>query len=163
MSLSFCATSSSSDSQPVSTDPIPPVKMQLILPVILPIFFSSTLAFNPLFLSTQYPECNSCLDATYLSCPGFYEDRDYATCMCAGTGATNMNTCISICDSVDALGVGLGIQKAEAWYGYCVQFFREMCDEAKPFLDSEQWEENCGPNAGPGVGEEVTSTGVATL
>lgn len=55
-------------------------------------------ASNPVFGAYTSSACDSCLDAVYENCPGYYQDRSYATCMCKGDGGTNFVSCMSYCD-----------------------------------------------------------------
>jgi hypothetical protein len=78
--------------------------------------------------------------------------------MCKDYGRANTNTCVSLCDGLDTVDVDLGNQVAAGWYLYCTLFFKEICPEAKPFLDADTFEERCGANSGPALGD---STGAA--
>lgn len=80
------------------------------------VFAVGAAATNNIWLgSSQYPQCTACLDKTFLSCPGDYHELSYAQCMCGGDGGVNLVTCVSVCDSVDQMGVGLGRQQVSAW------------------------------------------------
>jgi hypothetical protein len=135
------------------------VKMKLFLAIVL--FFSTACAqVNMIWLHTSYPECNSCLDATFASCGSDYNSVEYATCMCKGTGGPNTVTCVGICDAADTLGANLGSIVAGGWYSYCVDYFKEICPEAKEFMTASRFEEKCGPNSGPGIADAVVSGNV---
>lgn len=107
--------------------------------------------------------CNSCLDNAYLSCSGDYRSVNFAICLCAGEGSAQFAPCVGICDAADKLGVNLGSQKVGAFYNYCTQFFKELCPAARPFFDSEQWEEFCGPNSRPDLAFSVTASMAASV
>ncbi|KAH7370692.1 hypothetical protein BKA65DRAFT_489051 [Rhexocercosporidium sp. MPI-PUGE-AT-0058] len=113
---------------------------------------------NMIWLQTAYPECNSCLDQDFASCPGDYQSVGYATCMCKGDGGPNTVTCAGICDRADTVGTNVASHVASSYYRYCIMFFREFCTDAKEYLDQETFDERCGPDAGPGLGDaEVVS------
>ena len=115
-----------------------------------------------IFLNTQYPDCNSCLDQTGLSCTGHYQSPQYAECMCKGDGSTKVNTCVSVCNSVDRDGF-ISSNIANQFYGYCVQFFRDMCPDAQGTLQTDIYEENCGAGAGPGLADSAESSPATEL
>jgi hypothetical protein len=77
--------------------------MKFLLPA-LGLFASGAMAANNIFGSFPlYPQCERCLDTVFASCPGFYQDRSYAECMCGGKGGTDFVTCSSVCGSYDSL------------------------------------------------------------
>ncbi|KAG4441143.1 hypothetical protein IFR05_003364 [Cadophora sp. M221] len=108
-----------------------------------------------IWLQTAYPECNSCLNQDFASCPGDYQSVGYANCMCKGDGGPNTVTCAGICDRADTVGTNVASHVASSYYRYCIMFFREFCTDAKEYLDQETFDERCGPDAGPGLGDEV--------
>ncbi|KAH6696416.1 hypothetical protein BKA61DRAFT_741754 [Leptodontidium sp. MPI-SDFR-AT-0119] len=129
----------------------------LKLLLIFTLIHSAVCQVGYIFLSTQYPDCNSCLDQTGLSCTGHYQTPRYAKCMCKGDGFVKVNTCVSVCNSVDTNGY-IASNIANQFYGYCVQFYRDMCPEAQGILQTDIYEENCGANAGPGLADSAESS-----
>lgn len=119
--------------------------MKLLLAFSL--FCSTAYSIDMIWINTGYPECDQCLDQTFASCPGSYLDASYAQCMCKGDGGVNLDTCVSVCDSVDSLGTDLGSQQVSGWYGYCTIFFQDMCSAAQPFMYEDSWEKNCGADS----------------
>lgn len=136
------------------------VKMRLLL--IFALLRSAACQLGLIFGSTQYPDCNSCLDQTGASCPGNYEDVSYAECMCKGDGAVKVNTCVSVCNSVDTNGY-IASNIANQFYGYCVEFFSDMCSDAQGTLQADIYEEYCGANARPGLGDSTVSSASTKL
>ena len=124
-------------------------------PLAFALLCSTACALNNIWIGTSYPQCDSCLDQTFLSCPGDYHDVGYAQCMCGGDGGVNMNTCVSVCNGVDALGTNLGSQVAGGWYLYCTIFFKEFCPGAKQFMGAELYEKRCGAASGPELADSV--------
>jgi hypothetical protein len=114
---------------------------------------------NMIWASTgaSSPECRSCLDQAFLSCPGDYQTVSYAQCMCAGDGSANTISCAGVCERAMP-GRNLGNQVAGAWYNYCTLFFKELCPDAKDFMDEEFYEKRCGPDSKPGLAD-VSTTG----
>lgn len=100
-------------------------------------------ASNPVFGAYQTDSCDACLDQTYESCPGDYKTRSYATCMCAGDGSANFVSCLSSCDpnkNEPAIA-------SSTYYGYCVLFFKELCDGAQEFLSEDIYNKQCSKEA----------------
>lgn len=52
-------------------------------------------ALNNVIIPLPYPECNTCVDSAVNSCPGDYETRAYANCLCAGDGGPRIVNCVS--------------------------------------------------------------------
>jgi uncharacterized membrane protein YgcG len=124
------------------------------------LFSPGALAFNQIFgMSPSDPTCTSCLDQVFLSCPGFYQDRSYAQCMCAGAGSTGVNACVSgSCDP----GVNSPANVARFWYNYCTQFFpAELCPEAQPYMTPAIFQDQCSSEAiaSGGLGSGGSSSG----
>jgi hypothetical protein len=130
-----------------------------LISVTLTLSLISTLtrAANPVFGTYTTPSCDTCLDQTFLSCPGDYHDRDYGTCMCYGDGGTNVNTCLSYCDT----SLNEPANVVATWYGYCVIFFKDMCADAANYISQSRFEDECSPEAiaAGGVGEEQSGSG----
>ncbi|EWG36106.1 hypothetical protein FVEG_00261 [Fusarium verticillioides 7600] len=100
-------------------------------------------ASNPVFGAYQTDSCDACLDQTYESCPGDYKTRSYATCMCAGDGSANFVSCLPSCDpnkNEPAIA-------SSTYYGYCVLFFKELCDGAQEFLSEDIYNKQCSKEA----------------
>ncbi|KAH6884261.1 hypothetical protein B0T10DRAFT_564837 [Thelonectria olida] len=98
---------------------------------------------NVLFGAYATGQCEECLDQTFESCPGDYETRPYAECMCAGDGGANFVSCLSQCDvSLDEPAIA-----SSQFYYYCVQFFKEVCPSAEQYLDSQDFNEQCSDDA----------------
>ncbi|KAM0217701.1 hypothetical protein ACHAPQ_008228 [Fusarium lateritium] len=112
----------------------------LPLVVLLPI---TVQAANPVFGAYSTDSCDSCLDETYQSCPGDYMTRPYATCMCAGDGSANFVKCLSYCD----VNKNEPAIASSTYYGYCVLFFKELCDGAQQFLTEDIYKEQCSKEA----------------
>ncbi|KAK3345919.1 hypothetical protein B0T25DRAFT_633578 [Lasiosphaeria hispida] len=115
-------------------------------------------ASNDIFgFSPSDPTCTACLDDAFLACPGFYQDRSYAECMCAGVGDTKFVTCTSTsCDP----GVNSPANAARMWYNYCTQFFpAELCPGAEPYMNSDIYQDQCSAAAiaGGGLGSGGSS------
>ncbi|KAF5026594.1 hypothetical protein F66182_1320 [Fusarium sp. NRRL 66182] len=114
-------------------------------------------ASNPLFGAYGTAQCDACLDETYQSCPGDYETRPYAECICKGDGGTNFVSCLPYCDGgIDEAGIA-----TRAWYRYCVQFFKDICPAAQAELDEDEFNEECSEKAiaAGGIGEEGEEEG----
>lgn len=119
----------------------------LVHALILP----SALAANLIWGSyPSNPQCNNCLDQTFDSCEGDYTTPEYARCMCAGVGSTNMVSCVSVCSAVDqdSLGISWADNVASGWYTYCIMFdeFKSLYAEAKSYVSPDLWAEpvRCG-------------------
>ncbi|KAM0342103.1 hypothetical protein ACHAPU_009717 [Fusarium lateritium] len=107
-------------------------------------FLAATVqAANPVFGAYSTDSCDACLDQTYESCPGDYKTRSYATCMCAGDGSANFVTCLSSCDP----NKNEPEIASSTYYGYCVLFFKELCDGAQQFLTDKIYSEQCSKEA----------------
>ncbi len=79
--------------------------MARLVALAVSLLFTASQAVNPLFLSMGSPQCDRCLDQSYYSCPGDYETRPFAECMCGGDGATlYASECVPLC--ADATGLG---------------------------------------------------------
>ncbi|KFY83366.1 hypothetical protein V498_08127 [Pseudogymnoascus sp. VKM F-4517 (FW-2822)] len=127
------------------------------------LFHLSACQLNMIWIGTAYPECNSCLDQTFLSCPGSYDSVGYAECMCKGNGGANLAACIPICDAADTLGTLSGsLGAVRGYYLYCSMFYKEICPDAKEYLDSEMWEERCGPDSGPLLGDSTEPSAISS-
>ncbi|KAG8352857.1 hypothetical protein FVEN_g9131 [Fusarium venenatum] len=126
--------------------------------IILALLLSSTvLASNPLFGAYPTDQCDTCFDQTYESCPGDYQTRSYATCMCAGDGSANFVSCVSSCDpSLNEPAIA-----SAAYYRYCLLFFKQLCDGAQQFVDDETYAEQCSKEAieAGGIGEKENGGG----
>ncbi|KAI5456085.1 hypothetical protein BGZ63DRAFT_418111 [Mariannaea sp. PMI_226] len=123
--------------------------------IALNLLFPAARAANVLFGAYSTASCEECLDQTFESCPGDYTTRSYAECMCAGDGGANFVSCMSECDTE----LNEPANASSAWYGYCVQFFKEMCPEAEKYLDEEDFNEECSPDAiaAGGLGSSTAS------
>ncbi|RGP58702.1 hypothetical protein FLONG3_11415 [Fusarium longipes] len=113
--------------------------------IILSVLLLSTtvLASNVLFGAYSTEKCDSCLDQTFESCPGDYKTRSYATCMCAGDGSTNFVSCLSYCDPT----LNEPANASATYYGYCLIFFKELCDGAQQFVSEETYARQCSKEA----------------
>lgn len=113
--------------------------------IFLTLFLLSTtaLASNVLFGAYSTDECDACLDQTFQSCPGDYQTRSYATCMCAGDGSANFVSCLSSCDP----GLNEPANASATYYGYCLMFFKELCDGGQKFVDNETYNKQCSKEA----------------
>lgn len=109
-------------------------------------------ALNNVIIPLPYPECNTCVDTAVNSCPGDYETRAYADCLCAGAGGPRIVSCVSTCNAVDTLPMGAGDKVAGGWYSYCIMFFPELCAEAEYYVQPDWWAGKCGPGANKGAG-----------
>ncbi|KAF0637067.1 hypothetical protein FPSE5266_06956 [Fusarium pseudograminearum] len=126
--------------------------------IILALLLSSTaLASNPVFGAYSTDSCDTCLDQTYESCPGDYKTRSYATCMCAGDGSANFVSCLSSCDPT----LNEPANASATYYGYCLMFFKELCDGAQEFVSSDTYAEQCSKEAikAGGIGEKGNDSG----
>ncbi|GKU22061.1 hypothetical protein FLAG1_10262 [Fusarium langsethiae] len=126
--------------------------------IILTLLLSTTvLASNPLFGAYSTDQCDTCLDQTFESCPGDYQTRPYATCMCAGDGSANFVSCLSSCDT----SLNEPANASATYYGYCLMFFKELCDGAQQFVDEETYAEQCSEEAikAGGIGEKGNDSG----
>ncbi|KAI6355896.1 hypothetical protein MCOR25_008052 [Pyricularia grisea] len=114
-------------------------------------------AANMVFGAYGNRNCEACLDKTFQSCPGDYQTRSYATCMCAGNGGANVATCMSgYCDpSFNHIVV-------MSWYMYCTMFFKELCPNAREYFDSETWDRLCSPEAVAKGGIGASGSGSGT-
>ena len=124
---------------------------------ILSLLASKTLAANPLLGAYPTDQCDACMDEVYTSCPGNYQDRSYATCMCAGDGSTKFVSCLSSCDPT----LNEPANASATYYGYCLMFFKELCDGAQEFVDQETYEKQCSKKAiaEGGIGEKGGKSG----
>ncbi|KAL3605301.1 hypothetical protein FPOAC2_00244 [Fusarium poae] len=125
----------------------------MVRSIILSLLLSSTaLAANPLFGAYSTDQCDKCMDQTYESCPGDYQTRSYATCMCAGDGSANFVSCLSYCDPT----LNEPANASATYYGYCLMFFKELCDGARQFVDDETYAKQCSKEAikAGGIGEK---------
>ncbi|KAK0711778.1 hypothetical protein B0H67DRAFT_300870 [Lasiosphaeris hirsuta] len=118
----------------------------------------AVLASNAIFgFSPSDPTCTACLDNAFLACPGFYQDRSYAECMCGGVGDTEFVTCTSTsCDP----GVNSPANAARMWYNYCTQFFpAELCPGAESYMNPDIYQDQCNAAAiaGGGLGSGGSS------
>jgi hypothetical protein len=114
-----------------------------VLPLAVLLLSTAVQAANPVFGAYSTDSCDSCLDETYQSCPGDYKTRSYATCMCAGDGSANFVKCLSYCDaSLNEPAIA-----SSTYYGYCVLFFKELCDGAEQFLSEKIYGEQCSKEA----------------
>ena len=113
-------------------------------------------AANPVFGTYSTPSCDACLDQTYLSCPGDYQERSYGQCMCYGDGGTMTAQCLSVCDP----GINEPFNVVATWYGYCVIFFKEMCAEAAEYISESRFNSECSEEAiaAGGVGQSGTGS-----
>lgn len=123
---------------------IPKLSLLLLLPL--------ASALNNVIIPLPYPECNTCVDSAVNSCPGDYETRAYANCLCAGDGGPRIVNCVSTCNAVDTLPMAAGDKVAGGWYSYCIMFFPELCAEAELYVQPDWFAEKCGPGANKGVG-----------
>ncbi|KAK1830905.1 hypothetical protein QBC39DRAFT_331249 [Podospora conica] len=130
---------------------LPNLSLLLLLP--------AASALNNIFNPTPYQECNACVDAAANSCPGDYETKAYATCLCAGAGSAGIAGCLSTCDAVDTQPMGAADKVAGNFFSYCIMFFPDLCAEAEYYVRKDWWAEKCGPGAvkGAGFGRESTS------
>lgn len=114
-----------------------------LLPLAICLLTTAVQAANPVFGAYSTDSCDSCLDETYQSCPGDYMTRSYATCMCAGDGSANFVKCLPYCDaSLNEPAIA-----SSTYYGYCVLFFKELCDGAEQFLTEKIYGEQCSKEA----------------
>ncbi|KAM0185570.1 hypothetical protein ACHAPA_012082 [Fusarium lateritium] len=114
-----------------------------LLPLAVLLLSTAVQAANPVFGAYSTDSCDSCLDETYQSCPGDYKTRPYATCMCAGDGSANFVKCLSYCD----VNKNEPAIASSTYYGYCVLFFKELCDGAQQFLTEDIYEKQCSKEA----------------
>ncbi|KAM0235000.1 hypothetical protein ACHAP5_009862 [Fusarium lateritium] len=63
--------------------------------------------------------------------------------MCAGDGSANFVKCLSYCD----VNKNEPAIASSTYYGYCVLFFKELCDGAQQFLTENIYEEQCSKEA----------------
>ncbi|KAK0647148.1 hypothetical protein B0T16DRAFT_391442 [Cercophora newfieldiana] len=150
----------------------------LHLTTALTALLGTTTALNDIFIPLPYPECNACLDTAANSCPGNYQQRSYAECICAGEGSKQIVGCVGTCDAVDTQPMGAGNKVVRGYYSYCIMFFPELCTEAVDFVNPDFWQEHCGAGSSAtggsgsgsgtgsgsagGSGEEETATGGTT-
>ncbi|KAL8287740.1 hypothetical protein RB597_000021 [Gaeumannomyces tritici] len=88
--------------------------------------------------------CGKCLDQAYLSCPGDYMTLGFATCMCAGKGGANVNTCLSYCD----MSLNEPTNVVNALYMYCAIFFaKDVCPAAAQVFSQSTMDRLCSPDA----------------
>ncbi|KAJ3538107.1 hypothetical protein NM208_g6052 [Fusarium decemcellulare] len=74
--------------------------------LVLGLFSTAVRASNPVFGAYPSSQCDTCLDEVYQSCPGDYQTRPYAVCMCAGDGSANFVSCLPYCDGgIDEAGI----------------------------------------------------------
>ncbi|KAH7256257.1 hypothetical protein BKA59DRAFT_467088 [Fusarium tricinctum] len=114
-----------------------------VLPLAVLLLSTAVQAANPVFGAYSTDSCDSCLDETYQNCPGDYKTRSYATCMCAGDGSANFVKCLSYCDA----NLNEPAIASSTYYGYCVLFFKELCDGAEQFLSEKIYGEQCSKEA----------------
>ncbi|KAJ4016327.1 hypothetical protein NW752_003449 [Fusarium irregulare] len=119
---------------------------------LLSLLATQALAANPLLGAYPTDQCDACMDQVYTSCPGNYQDRSYATCMCAGDGSTKFVSCLGSCDPT----LNEPANASATYYGYCLMFFKELCDGAQEFVDQETYEKQCSKKAiaEGGIGEK---------
>lgn len=124
---------------------------------ILSLLAVQALAANPLLGAYPTDQCDACMDEVYTSCPGNYQERSYTTCMCAGDGSTKFVSCLSSCDP----SLNEPANASAAYYGYCLMFFKELCDGAQEFVDQEAYEKQCSKKAiaEGGIGEKGSKSG----
>ncbi|KAL6918976.1 hypothetical protein ACHAP8_008969 [Fusarium lateritium] len=130
----------------------------MVRSILFTLLLSSTvLAANPLFGAYSTDQCDTCLDQTYESCPGDYQTRPYATCMCAGDGSANFVSCLSSCDPT----LNEPANASATYYGYCLMFFKQLCDGAQQFVDDETYAKQCSKEAikAGGIGEKGSDGG----
>ncbi|KAL8366847.1 hypothetical protein RB595_008700 [Gaeumannomyces hyphopodioides] len=88
--------------------------------------------------------CGKCLDQAYQSCPGDYMTLGFATCMCAGKGGANVNTCLSYCD----VSLNEPTNVVNALYMYCAIFFaKDICPAAAQIFSQSTMDRLCSPDA----------------
>ncbi|KAJ4137286.1 hypothetical protein NW768_002868 [Fusarium equiseti] len=118
---------------------------------------AQALAANPLLGAYPTDQCDACMDEVYTSCPGNYQERSYATCMCAGDGSTKFVSCLGSCDPQ----LNEPANASATYYGYCLMFFKELCDGAQAFVDQETYEKQCSKKAiaEGGIGEKDGKSG----
>jgi hypothetical protein len=106
-------------------------------------------ALNPLFLAMGAPQCDTCQDQAYNTCPGDHLEMPFAECMCAGKGGeVYSGSCIPLCTDATQLGAEYF---AISLLTYCIQFFPEYCETAKfAGVTDSIWEEHCGAGANAG-------------
>lgn len=123
----------------------------------LSLLASQVLAANPLLGAYPTDECDACMDDVYTSCPGNYQERSYATCMCAGDGSVKFLSCLGSCDPQ----LNEPVNAASTYYGYCLMFFKELCDGAEGNVDQETYETQCSKEAiaEGGIGEKGSKSG----
>ncbi|RBR25408.1 uncharacterized protein FIESC28_01845 [Fusarium coffeatum] len=124
---------------------------------ILSLLASRALAANPLLGAYPTDQCDACMDEVYTSCPGNYQERSYATCMCAGDGSVKFLSCLGSCDPQ----LNEPANAASTYYGYCLMFFKELCDGAEGNVDQETYETQCSKKAiaEGGIGEKGGKSG----
>ncbi|KAF4465452.1 hypothetical protein FALBO_7704 [Fusarium albosuccineum] len=111
--------------------------------LVLGLLSTAVRASNPVFGAYPSSQCDTCLDEVYQSCPGDYQTRPYAVCMCAGDGSANFVSCLPYCDGgIDEAGIA-----TSTFYGYCVMFFKELCPTAEQYLDSDIFNKQCSKEA----------------
>ncbi|KAK1749879.1 hypothetical protein QBC47DRAFT_465291 [Echria macrotheca] len=130
----------------------------IVLASTLPSALVPVLAFNDVFgFSPSDPTCTACLDDAFAACPGFYQTRSFADCMCAGVGSTKFVTCTGgSCDP----SVNSPANAARMWYNYCTQFFpAEMCPDAKAYMNPDIYQDQCSDAAiaRGGIGSDGSS------
>jgi hypothetical protein len=115
----------------------------IIFSLTLSLLLTAVQAANAVFGAYSTPSCEECLDETFQSCPGDYETRSYAECMCAGDGSVTFNSCLSECDT----SLNEPANAVANFYGYCVIFFKELCPTAEQYLDDDIFNKQCSPEA----------------
>ncbi|PKS05165.1 hypothetical protein jhhlp_008533 [Lomentospora prolificans] len=116
-------------------------------------------SLNPLFVNPGYPECGACLDQAYQACPGDYETKPYAECMCGGDGGAVFTNCMPLCNTELILGSEILVP---AFYNYCINFFEEYCQSAfDAGVPENIWENSVcvdgGSSSGSGSDSEIDS------
>ena len=81
--------------------------------------------------------------------------------MCKGDGSANTVTCAGVCARADTVGTNAASHVVQSYYLYCTIFFGEFCSDAKEYLDADTFDERCGANSGPGLGDSTEATGTA--
>ncbi|KAL1838545.1 hypothetical protein VTJ49DRAFT_2543 [Mycothermus thermophilus] len=112
------------------------------------------MAANPIFKSTPYDECNTCLDNAVAECTGGLDSPDFGTCMCnaeqpAGDGYRAFANCLLECINLrqkqsGPISVTRGIETD--MHSYCARWFPDKYCRTKLWdtLTDEADEKYCG-------------------
>ncbi|OAA38476.1 hypothetical protein BBO_07114 [Beauveria brongniartii RCEF 3172] len=121
--------------------------------------FIATEAANPIFGAFATPACEACLDDAFDSCPGDYQSRGYAECMCGGIGGEGGRKAISCSAQQCDVSINENTNVAIALATYCVGILKEACPGFKEFLPQSVYDRDCASST---TATDTAQTAAAT-